>query len=240
MNYIDLFTKGAKGCSYSLFYHVWPWMGLGAAVVLTILIFFTNHLRSNLSKPRMYDPAILAWLGVLAYLLHNFEEFGLDLYGHQLGFTYVVNGMLGERATEGLTLGCNLALIWVAFPLAAYFVQRGHTRMAAALACFSLLNSTGHIVQGIAFGMYNPGILNSALICWPLGVWTLYVCSRHEKQRTFLFIKLFLSAVAYHLVLIGTGVGMKLGLSELWQTIILIADACLIFYLWYRSAQKTI
>ena len=230
MNYTDLFTKGAEGCLYSLFYHVWPWMGLGAAVVLFILIFFSNNLRSDINKPRMKDPAILAWLGVLVYLLHNFEEFGLDLYGNQLG---IVNA----RATEGLTLGCNLALIWIAFPLAAYFVQRGRTRMAAALACFSLLNSTGHIMQGIIFGMYNPGLLNSALLCWPFGIWTLYVCSKYEKQSKSLFVNLFLSAVAYHIILIAAGVGLKLGMSEFWQTIILLADACLIFYLWILSSK---
>lgn len=239
MNYTELFTKGAEGCSYSLFYHVWPWMGLGAAIVMLILIFGTNFLRSNLNKSRMKDPSILAWLGFVVYLFHNFEEFGLDLYGHQLGFAYIVNGIIGVQTTEGLSLGCNLPLIWVATPLAAYFVQKGNTKMASAMACFSLLNSTGHIVQGLAFGMYNPGILNAALMSWPLGIWTIYVCSRYENQSKKVFFRHFLAAVAYHIVLISSGAGLITGvLNEFWQTFLTIADAFLIFYIWTTIEKK--
>ena len=38
MNYHELIVKGFTGEPYSMFFHVWPWIGLGAAVVLLLLI----------------------------------------------------------------------------------------------------------------------------------------------------------------------------------------------------------
>lgn len=239
MNYHDLIAQGSAMNSYGLFYHVWPWMGLGAAIVMLILVFCTDFLRSDTNKQRLKDPAILAWLGFIVYLLHNFEEFGQDMYGYQLGFTYFINGFTGLNTSAGLSLGCNLSLIWVVTPLAAYFVQRGNLKMAAGMACFSLLNGTGHIMQAIVFGTYNAGLLNSALLCWPLGIWTLYVCFGIEKQPKINILWFFLSAVLYHVILLLTGISSNIGVSEFWQTILMIADAALIFFLWYRIGHVT-
>lgn len=240
MTYHELIAQGATGEPYSLFYHVWPWMGLGAAIVMIILIFCTNQLRSDKLIPRFKDPVSLAWIGFVVYLLHNFEEFGQDLYGNQLGFTYFMNGFLGIHTSEALSLACNLALIWVVFPLAAWLVQRGYRNMAAGIACFELLNGTGHIVQAIAFGTYNAGLLNSIFLCWPIGLWTLYVCFWKERQPKRNILLLLLSAVAYHVVLILCGVGMSKGIAEWLQAIIMIADGILIFVLWWLIARKSI
>ena len=238
MKYLDLIAKGSAMGDYGLFYHVWPWMGRGAAIVMCILIFCTDFLRSSVKKPRMKDPVTLAWIAFVIYLLHNFEEFGQDMYGNQLGFTYFMNGFVGMYTTEALSLCCNLALIWVVFPLTAWMVQKGHYGMAAGMACFELLNGLGHIMQGIVFGMYNAGLLNSALLCWPIGLWTLYVCFWKEKQHRINILWLILSAVAYHVILILTGVGAAHGLPPFWQGAVMIADAAFIFWLWYVIGKK--
>ncbi|MBR0077784.1 MAG: hypothetical protein IJP72_05225 [Bacteroidales bacterium] len=81
MNYHEMIAKGFQGEPYSLFFHQWMWMGFGAAIVLLIFIFFTKYLRGDTTTPRMKDPAVLAWLGAVAYMLHNMEEYGVDLYG---------------------------------------------------------------------------------------------------------------------------------------------------------------
>ena len=39
--------------------HVWPWMGLGAAVVILILLFGTNLLRSTKTGSRWKDPHLV-------------------------------------------------------------------------------------------------------------------------------------------------------------------------------------
>ena len=65
------------------FYLVWPYMGLGAALLLALLL-CTNALRSDLAVSRWQDLVWLAWAGTLAYLIHQFEEHGVDA----LGVTY--------------------------------------------------------------------------------------------------------------------------------------------------------
>lgn len=87
MNYHELIAKGFTGEPYSMFFHVWPWIGLGAAIVLLILIFCTDFLRSDKTKSRFLDPVSLAWMGSVIYMLHNLEEYGVDLYGNQQSFT---------------------------------------------------------------------------------------------------------------------------------------------------------
>ena len=62
------------------FYLVWPYMGLGAALLLALLL-STDALRSDLTVSRWRDLVWLAWLGTLAYLIHQFEEHGIDAEG---------------------------------------------------------------------------------------------------------------------------------------------------------------
>jgi len=74
MNYHEMIEKGFTGEPYSMFFHVWPWIGLGAAIVLLLLIFCTDFLRSDKTKSRFRDPVSLAWMGAVIYMLHNLEE----------------------------------------------------------------------------------------------------------------------------------------------------------------------
>jgi hypothetical protein len=69
------------------FTYVWPYMGLGAALLLALLL-ATDALRSDRTVSRWHDLVWLAWLGTLAYLIHQFEEHGIDA----LGATYAFRG----------------------------------------------------------------------------------------------------------------------------------------------------
>ena len=66
-------------------YLVWPYMGLGAALLLAVLL-ATDALRSDLAVSRWQDLVWLAWLGMLAYLIHQFEEHGIDMRGATYAF----------------------------------------------------------------------------------------------------------------------------------------------------------
>ena len=113
MNYHEMIAKGFTGEPYSMFFHVWPWIGLGAAIVLLILIFCTDFLRSDKTKSRFLDPVSLAWMGAVIYMLHNLEEYGVDMYGNQQAFTTLMYQLLGVRISEAAFLCCNLLLVWV-------------------------------------------------------------------------------------------------------------------------------
>ena len=56
---------------------VWPWIGIGAAGLLFVLL-CTNALRSDRSVTRWGDMVWLTWAGAFAYLVHQFEEHGVD------------------------------------------------------------------------------------------------------------------------------------------------------------------
>ena len=239
MNYHELIAKGFTGEPYSMFFNVWPWIGLGAAIVLLILIFCTDFLRSDKSKSRFLDPGSLAWMGAVIYMLHNLEEYGVDMYGNQQAFTILMGQLLGVRIGEAAFLCCNLLLVWVVGPLTAVFAQKGYHRMAAGMAIFELINGTFHIVQAINLGSYNPGLLNSAVLCLPVGLWTLYVLYGKLKFPKMDILWLFLGALFYHAVLMAGIVGAtKAGISEWTQGLIMVLDGVCLFYFWWLVGRK--
>jgi hypothetical protein len=50
------------------------------------LMFGTNVLRSDLSVSRWRDLVWLSWAATAAYLVHNVEEYGVDLLGREHAF----------------------------------------------------------------------------------------------------------------------------------------------------------
>jgi MoaA/NifB/PqqE/SkfB family radical SAM enzyme len=129
-----MIAKGFTGEPYSMFFHVWPWIGLGAAIVLLLLIFCTDFLRSDKTKSRFRDPVSLAWMGAVIYMLHNLEEYGVDMYGNQQAFTTLMYQLLGVRIGETAFLCCNLLLVWVVGPLTAVMVKKGYHSEKPSLA----------------------------------------------------------------------------------------------------------
>src|SRR5512139_349657 len=67
------------------FTYVWPHMGLGAALLLALLL-ATDALRSDRTVSRRHDLVWLAWAGTLAHLVHQFEEHGVDAEGADYAF----------------------------------------------------------------------------------------------------------------------------------------------------------
>ena len=65
---------------------IFPWMGGGAAIVLFILLFGTRLLQSEPGSSRWHDRVWLSWLAVVIYLLHNVEEYGIDVFGRMTQF----------------------------------------------------------------------------------------------------------------------------------------------------------
>lgn len=188
---------------YSLFFHCWPWMGLGAAITLTIIAFTTNLLRSNLSVSRWKDPTFIAWLGAIEYMFHNFEEFGVDFAGHTLGFAYMMNEMgLGAAVTEGAYLGCNIPFVWITGPVLAVLSRR-YPALCGAMPLFALVNGLGHVAQLPNVG-YNPGVATSIVLFIPLGIYTIYAF--YGKRKMFSWKTLWLTlgvAVVYMVCIMG-------------------------------------
>src|SRR4051812_47023593 len=103
----------------------WPWIGLGFAVVLLILLFASNLLRGDRALPRYRDLRWLSFLAIAVYLVHNVEEYGIAANGALHAFPDAMCTALGQPAYPAcgiptvFFLVVNLPLIWLLSPIAA-------------------------------------------------------------------------------------------------------------------------
>lgn len=154
------------------FSHLWPWIGLGlAAPLLTGLAL--GDLRGDRTVPRMRDLSWLVWAATAAYLLHQFEEHGVDARGAPYAFRGVLCAAVGYPGPgacpvpEAFITAVNLPLVWLAGPAAALLARRWP---AVALGYLGVpaVNAFAHLGPTLAGGGYNPGLITAALLFLPL------------------------------------------------------------------------
>ncbi len=119
---------------------VWPWIGFGSAVTLLILLFGTNVLRNNLSKPGWKDPYWLGWMTAIAYLLHNTEEYGISLTGELHAFPQMMSDFLGIVPPEAFYVAVNISLFWFVGPVAAAMAKK-HPSMSLGMSGMLIINA---------------------------------------------------------------------------------------------------
>ena len=74
------------------FYTVWPFIGVGGAIVMVAILLTTDTFRGSTTVSRWRDPVWLAWLAVPLYWVHQFEEYSLPV----LGFDYSIREMIAR------------------------------------------------------------------------------------------------------------------------------------------------
>lgn len=187
----------------------WPWVGLGIAAALLVVLFCSNLFRSDRDVPRYRDLAWLAWLAVPMYLVHQFEEHGIDVLGQVYAFRGSLCGMLGFPdiltcpVPVSFITAVNLPLVWIAIPLSAML---GRRRPLVALSAFAVpaVNAMAHIAPGILRGRYNPGLGTAILLFVPVSIWAIRIAmTRYGIDRRGVAVVAG-SGVGLHLVLIGS------------------------------------
>ena len=159
----------------------WAWIGLSISVVLLILLLFTNVFRSKPAVSRWRDPVWLAWLAPAAYMVHQFEEYGIDALGVRFSFPDVLchaNGLPSYpecSVPEATFAAINVPAIWIAGIVCA-LLSRRHPLLGLAIYGIHFVNSFSHLGVALATFQYNPGTLTAALIQLPLSVWVFSVC----------------------------------------------------------------
>ena len=159
------------------FYTVWPFIGVGGAIVMLAILLLTDTFRGNTTVSRWCDSVWLGWLAVPLYWVHQFEEYSLPV----LGFDYSIQEMICKNLGFPPYPDCpiplafypvvNIALMWFGAPLAAYL---GRRNVLIGLSFWGLLLANGllHTAGGVAQGAYNTGLWSSVcLVCSvvPLG-----------------------------------------------------------------------
>jgi len=157
-----------------------PWIGLIAAAALLVLLFGTDTLRSNPEISRWRDLVWLSWVATAVYLLHNVEEYGIDLLGRTYAFPTTSCAMFGKLPYPDCPVpplffvSVNVPMFWFVGPIAA-LLSRRHPLVGLTLYGVIFINAVGHIVSGLVTGtFYNPGLLTALLLFLPLSVWVAY------------------------------------------------------------------
>ncbi len=185
-----------------------PWLGsVGAAVVL-VLLFATNKLRGDLKKSRWKDHIWLSWLAVAIYLIHNVEEYGVDLLGQLHAFPNSMCTMLGLSAFPSCPiptqffLAVNLPLFWVGAPIAA-FMSRRHPILGLSLYGVIFVNALVHLGSALHSG-YNPGALTSLILFLPSSFWVAKTCFGKQGLSYGALVFIVADGVLLHMILMSS------------------------------------
>ena len=181
------------------FEHYWSSVGLGAAIVLLLLLLCTNMFRSNNAVNRWRDPVWLAWLMAVAYLLHNFEEYGIDAKGRAFHFPVTACAQYGFDSVDGCPLApsffvaVNIPFVWLVLPIAALWCRRNP---AVGLVGSGLLftNALSHIGGAFTPMGYSPGTFTAAVIFIPLSVWAFVTFFGRNKLLSYPILAVILLA----------------------------------------------
>ncbi|MEP9366751.1 HXXEE domain-containing protein [Xanthobacter sp. VNH20] len=192
-----------------LFATTWPWIGLGAAGALLILLAATDGLQADRRISRWFDLQWLTWLAVTAYLLHQFEEHGVSL----LGAPYAFRGALCATLGYGDAISCpvplafitavNVSAVWGA-GFASALAARRFPLIALSFFAVPLVNVFAHIVPAIFERRYNPGLFSAVVLFLPLCLWTLLVAVRRYGAGAKAIALVVLAGVLVHAVLMGS------------------------------------
>jgi hypothetical protein len=184
----------------------WPYAGLVLAAVLLFRL-FTQALHAS---GRLRDPAFLLPLLWPMYLVHQFEEHGIDFLGRHFAFLGDLCGVLGHAgnlpgcpADPAFIFVVNVVACPMAFVLPLIFRK---TRPLLALFGWSvpLVNAVSHIGSAVVHHAYNPGVVTSVVLFLPLGAWTVRSCLRARVLAPRQVPLIFMAGGALHAVLIGS------------------------------------
>ncbi len=226
----------------------WPWIGLGIAAVMLVLLFATNVFRSKLDISRWRDHVWLAWLAPAGYMLHQWEEYGIDALGNHFAFPNLLCSSLGfppypECSIPTTTfVAINVSIIWVA-GLVCALLSRKHPLVGLSLYAIHGTNAVAHLGTWAASGTYNPGSLTSALVQLPLFIWVAYAMSSHPAVRKSGIVTLFAAGLLASAILLGALKLFSRGVisGDVMVAIQALNPALLIFVIWLkeRSAGTT-
>lgn len=159
----------------------WPYIGLGGAIVLLLVMFCTRAMRSDMAVSRWRDPVWLAWLVVPMYLLHVFEEYAYDVLGRS---NVIIAGVCQAQGYPPYPdcpiplahfATVNISLVWVGAPLAALLCRRNPV-VGLSFYGFVIFNGLLHVVTGIVGGKDSlPGVVTGTLLFLPSFFWMVYV-----------------------------------------------------------------
>lgn len=228
-------------------YAEWPVLALGGGMAILFALAAT---RSEPGAARWPDAAVL--LLVLAiYMLHQFEEHGVDLLGRHYAFEASINAMLGPQLgcpagapcpfdPQTLYLVNTIGVWW----LLASVIAVGGASPVAAIMAVSIMPVNGLIHLGAALGerAYNPGLATAILLFLPLGIGaTARLARAHRVPTRVVAAALMYGAVLHLLIAAGIAAVFRGWIGPAGYGLALFAAASLPLAtaLWGRGALRS-
>jgi Protein of unknown function with HXXEE motif len=179
---------------------------------------------------------------MVIYLLHNVEEYGVDLFGRMHEFPAGICAALELPAYPECPLppvfylAVNIPLFWIVAPLAALLARR-HPLVGLGIYSIIFVNALVHITP-LLLGMgYSSGTLTAFVLFLPASAWVAHACFGKGRLSYNAMGLLVASGVILHVILMGSiqvFVRGIFGSTEL--VLIQIANAVLFFLiLWFAE-----
>ncbi|MEM1348128.1 MAG: HXXEE domain-containing protein [Myxococcota bacterium] len=184
------------------------WMKVGTFAA-PFLLFTAAAFRGSAEVALGRDVKVWSLWMLIAYIIHQFEEHWVDLFGNVYAFHATVNGLImgifevsEPPLTEAGIFVINTSLVWLVGALAIWRSPK-HVFPALAMASVIVINAASHILVGLGKASYNPGLLTSVLVFLPLGG---FVYARVLKERVASTRELVASliwGILAHVIMVG-------------------------------------
>lgn len=154
------------------------WMKIGTyAVPFILFVLFSS--RAEQTKAVFSDTKLISVVLLVAYIIHQFEEHWVNLFGNQYAFYGYFNtlflSVLGAQDSSVVILSreaiflINTSLVWL-IGIIAIWRSPKHLFPVLAMNGIVFVNAISHILPGIFKQSYNPGLLTAIVIFLPLAI----------------------------------------------------------------------
>ncbi|MEM1094993.1 MAG: HXXEE domain-containing protein [Bacteroidota bacterium] len=177
-----------------------PFIGIGIFAFREKEVSWTSDLRA------------VALIMLAGYIIHQFEEHWIDIFGNTYAFYTFNNNFiltnLGQpnSATKPLTkesiFVINTSLVWLIGALAILRSPQ-HLFPFFAMAGIIVVNGVVHVLAGLATQAYNPGLVTSLVIFIPLYVWIVKTFRTSTPHFKVLVWGGLIWALLAHVIMVG-------------------------------------
>lgn len=188
------------------------WMKVGTYAVPFLLIGAFALQPEDQAESLWENYRFIGILFLIAYIIHQFEEHWIDLYGNVYAFfvynNNFISGIVGNEDPNRIILTkesifvINTSLVWL---VAALGIWRspGHLFPLMAMGGIIVVNGFVHILAGVATFTYNPGVVTSVLIFLPIYIWFFRMLVRKNAAYRKQLIGGLIWAFLAHVIMVG-------------------------------------
>ncbi|MEO1518735.1 MAG: HXXEE domain-containing protein [Bacteroidota bacterium] len=178
------------------------WMKIGTYAVPFLLIGAFAFTEKSTYQQLLIDHRFISTVMLIAYILHQYEEHWIDVFGNYYAFYDFNNNFilhaLGKPEstirplTKASILMINTSLVWLVGAMAIWKSPK-HLFPSIAMASIIVVNGLVHILAAIVNWTYNPGLLTSIVIFVPL----YFLFIQYVLSTSIAYKKQIISGVAW-------------------------------------------